>query len=56
MLFKSKNQFDPFILLYVNFSVTLNTEDGDLLLDYSKNLVDENVMANLLQLVSTDSV
>ena len=33
-------------------SVTLNTEDGDLLLDYSKNLIDNNVMQKLFQLVS----
>nr|KAG5696594.1 hypothetical protein BaRGS_034055 [Batillaria attramentaria] len=32
------------------YSVTLNTPDGDLLIDYSKNLISKDVTQNLLQL------
>ena len=34
-------------------SLTLNTEDGDILLDYSKNLVTDDVMKMLIDLVNS---
>ncbi|KAG5270575.1 hypothetical protein AALO_G00194220 [Alosa alosa] len=37
-------------------SLTLNTEDGDILLDYSKNLINEEVMAMLLELAKSRGV
>lgn len=40
------------ILFYsVSDSLTLKTEDGDILLDYSKNLITEDVMKMLVDLV-----
>lgn len=33
-------------------SLTLNTDHGDILLDYSKNLVTEEVMKMLMELVT----
>lgn len=41
---------DYYFLICVN-SLTLSTDDGDILLDYSKNLINEDVMAMLLELV-----
>ncbi|KAL2088845.1 hypothetical protein ACEWY4_015744 [Coilia grayii] len=38
------------------FSLTLNTEDGDILLDYSKNLINEEVMAMLIDLAKSRGV
>lgn len=35
----------------VSNSLTLKTEDGDILLDYSKNLITEDVMKMLVDLV-----
>ncbi|KAK7114133.1 glucose-6-phosphate isomerase-like [Littorina saxatilis] len=35
---------------FQKFSSTLSTKDGDLLLDYSKNRIDDNVMQKLFQL------
>ncbi|XP_067652767.1 glucose-6-phosphate isomerase-like [Haliotis asinina] len=35
---------------FKKYSVTLNTKDGDLLLDYSKNLINDEVFQQLLQL------
>lgn len=37
-------------------SLTLNTDDGDILLDYSKNLINEDVMAMLLELAKSRGV
>ncbi|XP_076143824.1 glucose-6-phosphate isomerase b [Alosa pseudoharengus] len=37
-------------------SLTLNTEDGDILLDYSKNLINEEVMAMLVELAKSRGV
>lgn len=37
-------------------SLTLKTDDGDILLDYSKNLINEDVMKMLNELVMTRAV
>lgn len=37
-------------------STTLQTDDGDILIDYSKNLINQDVLAMLLALVRTHSV
>lgn len=39
--------------MYLFYSVTLETDDGDLLLDYSKNLVNEEVMKMLFDMVQS---
>lgn len=36
-------------------SLTLNTDHGDILLDYSKNLVTEEVMKMLVELVTKEN-
>nr|KAG5696593.1 hypothetical protein BaRGS_034054 [Batillaria attramentaria] len=41
---------------FQKYSVTLNTPDGDLLIDYSKNLINEDVMQKLLQLAKDRQV
>ncbi|KAF7224927.1 glucose-6-phosphate isomerase a [Nothobranchius furzeri] len=38
------------------FSTTLNTEDGDILLDFSKNLINQDVMSMLLALAKSRGV
>uniref|UniRef100_A0A3B3X6Z6 Glucose-6-phosphate isomerase n=1 Tax=Poecilia mexicana TaxID=48701 RepID=A0A3B3X6Z6_9TELE len=38
------------------FSLTLNTEDGDILLDYSKNLITEEVMKMLVDLAKSREI
>uniref|UniRef100_M4APY2 Glucose-6-phosphate isomerase n=1 Tax=Xiphophorus maculatus TaxID=8083 RepID=M4APY2_XIPMA len=38
------------------FSLTLNTEDGDILLDYSKNLITEEVMKMLIDLAKSREI
>lgn len=40
-----------FVVLLCLDSLTLNTEDGDILLDYSKNLITDEVMKMLIDLV-----
>ncbi|XP_037733651.1 glucose-6-phosphate isomerase [Chelonia mydas] len=41
---------------FQKFSVTLNTEHGDILVDYSKNLVTEEVMKMLIELAKSRGV
>ncbi|XP_059849311.1 glucose-6-phosphate isomerase-like [Hypanus sabinus] len=41
---------------FCRFSLTLNTDDGDLLLDYSKNLITEEVMKLLINLAKSRGV
>ncbi|XP_072926578.1 glucose-6-phosphate isomerase b [Hemitrygon akajei] len=41
---------------FSRFSLTLNTDDGDLLLDYSKNLITEEVMKLLVNLAKSRGV
>lgn len=41
---------------FKKYSVTLSTPDGDLLLDYSKNLINDDVMKKLLQLAKDRQV
>ncbi|NWX53307.1 G6PI isomerase, partial [Steatornis caripensis] len=41
---------------FQKFSLTLNTEHGDILLDYSKNLVTEEVMKMLMELAKSRGV
>lgn len=36
------------------YSLNLHTDDGDVLLDYSKNLITEDVMHMLVDLVRTN--
>lgn len=43
-----------FFLILVVHSTTLKTEDGEVLLDYSKNRINQDVMKMLLALVSPD--
>ncbi|XP_042560380.1 glucose-6-phosphate isomerase-like, partial [Clupea harengus] len=38
------------------FSLALNTDGGDILLDYSKNLINEEVMAMLVELAKSRGV
>ena len=40
------------IKIIFSYSEKVNCKDGDLLLDYSKNLINEEVMKLLLELVS----
>ena len=37
------------------FSKTLATDDGDILLDYSKNIINEDIMAILFAMVTVHS-
>uniref|UniRef100_A0A8D0CHV8 Glucose-6-phosphate isomerase n=1 Tax=Scleropages formosus TaxID=113540 RepID=A0A8D0CHV8_SCLFO len=41
---------------FSKFSITLKTEDGDILLDYSKNLINEEVMKMLVDLAKSRGV
>ncbi|KAM9481657.1 glucose-6-phosphate isomerase b [Clarias gariepinus] len=41
---------------FSKFSLTLKTDDGDILLDYSKNLVNEDVMKMLIELAKSRGV
>uniref|UniRef100_A0A8B9L8L5 glucose-6-phosphate isomerase n=1 Tax=Astyanax mexicanus TaxID=7994 RepID=A0A8B9L8L5_ASTMX len=41
---------------FSKFSLTLNTDDGDLLLDYSKNLINEDVMKMLFAMAKSIGV
>ncbi|XP_062860958.1 glucose-6-phosphate isomerase b [Trichomycterus rosablanca] len=41
---------------FSKFSLTLKTEDGDVLLDYSKNLINEEVMKMLIELAKSRGV
>lgn len=43
------------MLLFFFPSVTLETDDGDLLLDYSKNLITEDILKLLLDMVQSIS-
>ncbi|TRY90823.1 hypothetical protein DNTS_009001, partial [Danionella cerebrum] len=49
MFEEDKNRFQK-------FSLTLKTEDGDILLDYSKNLINEEVMKMLVELAKSRGV
>lgn len=40
------------LIVFVNDSTTLETDDGDILLDYSKNLITEDVMSMLVAMVT----
>uniref|UniRef100_A0A8C7WP10 Glucose-6-phosphate isomerase n=1 Tax=Oryzias sinensis TaxID=183150 RepID=A0A8C7WP10_9TELE len=51
-----REMFDKDKQRFSKFSVTLDTEDGDLLLDFSKNLVNQDVMAMLLALAKSRGV
>uniref|UniRef100_A0AAY4ELJ1 Glucose-6-phosphate isomerase n=1 Tax=Denticeps clupeoides TaxID=299321 RepID=A0AAY4ELJ1_9TELE len=41
---------------FSKFSLTLNTDDGEILLDYSKNLINEDVFAMLIDLAKSRGV
>ncbi|MCI4378992.1 hypothetical protein PGIGA_G00222640 [Pangasianodon gigas] len=41
---------------FSKFSLTLKTDDGDILLDYSKNLINEDVMKMLIELAKSRGV
>lgn len=41
---------------FQKFSLTLNTDHGDILLDYSKNLITEEVMKMLMELAKSRGV
>ncbi|XP_002732561.1 glucose-6-phosphate isomerase-like [Saccoglossus kowalevskii] len=49
MFQKDPDRFDK-------FSIKLNTEDGDLLLDYSKNIINEEILGMLVQLAKSRSL
>ncbi|XP_004069406.1 glucose-6-phosphate isomerase [Oryzias latipes] len=51
-----REMFDKDKQRFSKFSVTLDTDDGDLLLDFSKNLVNQDVMAMLLALAKSRGV
>lgn len=47
----SKSSPEEARCLYSFNSLTLKTDEGDILLDYSKNLINEEVMKMLVELV-----
>uniref|UniRef100_A0A3P9K863 Glucose-6-phosphate isomerase n=1 Tax=Oryzias latipes TaxID=8090 RepID=A0A3P9K863_ORYLA len=51
-----REMFDKDKQRFSKFSVTLDTDDGDLLLDFSKNLVNQDVMAMLFALAKSRGV
>nr|BAF91557.1 phosphoglucose isomerase-1 [Osteoglossum bicirrhosum] len=51
-----RNMFDDDKERFGKFSLILNTDDGDVLLDYSKNLIDEDVLGMLLDLAKSRGV
>ncbi|KAM3849647.1 glucose-6-phosphate isomerase b [Diretmus argenteus] len=51
-----RHMFDSDKERFNKFSTTLNTEDGDILLDYSKNLITEEVMKLLIELAKSRGV
>ncbi|XP_024120024.1 glucose-6-phosphate isomerase a [Oryzias melastigma] len=51
-----REMFDKDPQRFSKFSLTLATDDGDLLLDFSKNLINQDVMAMLLALAKSRGV
>uniref|UniRef100_A0A668AC28 Glucose-6-phosphate isomerase n=1 Tax=Myripristis murdjan TaxID=586833 RepID=A0A668AC28_9TELE len=51
-----RDMFDSDKGRFSKFSTTLETDDGDILLDYSKNLINEEVMAMLLAMAKSRGV
>jgi len=51
-----RHMFDADKERFNKFSTTLKTEDGDILLDYSKNLITEEVMKMLVELAKSRGV
>nr|ACI69921.1 Glucose-6-phosphate isomerase [Salmo salar]ACI70163.1 Glucose-6-phosphate isomerase [Salmo salar] len=51
-----RDMFDADKDRFSKFSTTLETDDGDILLDYSKNLVNEEVMRMLLAMAKSRGV
>ncbi|KAL4642217.1 glucose-6-phosphate isomerase-like [Arapaima gigas] len=51
-----RNMFDADKERFSKFSLTLNTNDGDILLDYSKNLINKEVLKMLLDLARSRGV
>ncbi|RVE71405.1 hypothetical protein OJAV_G00051430 [Oryzias javanicus] len=51
-----REMFDKDPQRFSKFSVNLETDDGDLLLDFSKNLINQDVMAMLLALAKSRGV
>uniref|UniRef100_A0A4W5NAA4 Glucose-6-phosphate isomerase a n=1 Tax=Hucho hucho TaxID=62062 RepID=A0A4W5NAA4_9TELE len=51
-----RDMFDADMDRFSKFSTTLETDDGDILLDYSKNLVNEEVMRMLLAMAKSMGV
>ncbi|KAJ8340622.1 hypothetical protein SKAU_G00352550 [Synaphobranchus kaupii] len=51
-----RQMFDADKERFSKFSTTLNTDDGDILLDYSKNLINEEVMHMLVDLAKSRGV
>ncbi|XP_048887338.1 glucose-6-phosphate isomerase-like [Brienomyrus brachyistius] len=51
-----RQMFDADKERFSKFSITLETDDGDILLDYSKNLIDEQVMKMLLEMAKSRGV
>ncbi|GLD70683.1 glucose-6-phosphate isomerase-like protein [Lates japonicus] len=47
-----RDMFDGDKDRFSSFSTTLETDDGDILLDYSKNLINQEVMSMLLAMVT----
>ncbi|XP_069384506.1 glucose-6-phosphate isomerase a [Paralichthys olivaceus] len=53
---KMRDMFDEEKDRFSRFSTTLQTDDGDILLDYSKNLINQDVMAMLLAMARSRKV
>ncbi|XP_018605274.1 glucose-6-phosphate isomerase-like [Scleropages formosus] len=51
-----RNMFDADKERFGKFSLILNTDDGDILLDYSKNLISEEILKMLLDLAKSRGV
>lgn len=51
--FLKSNFFVLSLFSFCIHSLTLKTDDGEILLDYSKNLINEDVMKMLIELVMT---
>ncbi|KAJ8249024.1 hypothetical protein GJAV_G00230360 [Gymnothorax javanicus] len=51
-----RRMFDTDKERFCKFSATLNTDDGDILIDYSKNLINEEVMKMLIDMAKSRGV
>lgn len=51
-----RRMFDTDKERFCKFSTTLNTDDGDILIDYSKNLINEEVMKMLIDMAKSRGV